>query len=174
MEIFKTTNLIVRHLNETDLGDFYELESDPDVFRYLDHSPYSSVDEVREELQQLIVRHESPGNDFWVWAGIRSEDHAFVGTGAIILNEEKDYEIGYRLMKKYWGRGYASELSHGLINYGFEKMHLNQLSAVACEKNVASIRLLHKCMSWDRQEFNPNFNDFDHFFAIDRDEWRKK
>jgi len=174
MEIFETNRLLIRNLLETDFDDFYGLESDSEVFIYLDHPPFTSIEEVHKELQNLMARYERMDNDFWVWACIRREDLSFVGTGAIILNEEGHYEIGYRLLKKYWGRGYAKELGAGLIRHGFEKMHLQQIKAVACEKNTASIRLLNHCMIRERIEFNPNFNDMDHFFVLDRMEWERR
>jgi RimJ/RimL family protein N-acetyltransferase len=53
--------------------------------------------------------------------------------------------VGYRLFKKHWGKGYASEACKRTIEYGFNDMNLARIVAHARKENSASLRVLEKC-----------------------------
>jgi RimJ/RimL family protein N-acetyltransferase len=54
-------------------------------------------------------------------------------------------DVGYRLPKKFWGQGFASEAALATIKVGFEKIGLQKIVAHARKENSASIRVLEKC-----------------------------
>jgi len=55
----------------------------------------------------------------------------------------KDYEIGFVLARKYWGKGYASEIGIAQIEYG-QGIGCERLLALVSPGNVASKSVLHK------------------------------
>jgi ribosomal-protein-alanine N-acetyltransferase len=60
--------------------------------------------------------------------------------------------LGYRLIQKYWGKGYASESAKAALDYGFSALHLNEIFAAAHVDNLASNRILTK-LGFQKQEF---------------------
>ena len=56
----------------------------------------------------------------------------------------KDYEIGFVLARKYWGKGYASEIGIAQIEYGMESAGCERLLALVSPGNTASRSVLHK------------------------------
>jgi RimJ/RimL family protein N-acetyltransferase len=53
-------------------------------------------------------------------------------------------EIGWRLAKEYWGRGYASEAAAASLRFAFEKLHLKQIVAFTVPLNRRSIRVMER------------------------------
>jgi [ribosomal protein S5]-alanine N-acetyltransferase len=56
-----------------------------------------------------------------------------------------EIEVGYRLLKEYWGHGYASEAARRRSPSDFGELGLDRIVAVALESNAASRRVLEKC-----------------------------
>lgn len=59
--------------------------------------------------------------------------------------ERNEIDLGYRFMKKAWGKGYATEAAYACIKYGFEKLNLNHIVGRAMPDNVGSLKVLEKC-----------------------------
>ena len=60
------------------------------------------------------------------------------------LADASDIELGYRLRKASWGKGYATEGSKALILKGFSELGTQRVVAVALAANVASVRVMEK------------------------------
>ena len=60
------------------------------------------------------------------------------------LYQENDIELGYRLQRKVWGKGYATEGSKALIRKGFLEWEIQQVASSALLANKASIRVMEK------------------------------
>ena len=156
--IFETENFKVRRLKLADFEAFHEMQGNSNVMRYVRARPMT-YEENKIELEQLINSYDSSTNDFWIFAVERKSDAAFIGTVALVktalhgessaddrlvLNiKENECEIGYRLLEKYWGRGYASEIAKGLINYA-RKLGFKRLTGCVAHENIASEKILKK------------------------------
>ncbi len=140
--IFETKRLQVRRLQITDLKSFYELESNPNVLQYATGEP-KNLKESEEDLLQLIKRYDNPDNDFWIYAIERKEDNVFVGTVALIKDEEGNDEIGYRFIERFWGNGYATEICEGLIDY-CKSIGMKKIIGCVVDVNVASAKILKR------------------------------
>jgi RimJ/RimL family protein N-acetyltransferase len=83
-------------------------------------------------------------------AVINKETNQFVGwSGLKFINEETNqhlnyYDVGYRFIKDYWGFGYATESAKAVIEYGFDKLSIKELFAIADFENVKSQHVLEK------------------------------
>ncbi len=140
--IFETKRLLVRKLKHSDLEAFYELESNPKVLQYATGEP-KNFEESKEDLEQLITRYDDPTNDFWIYAVENKQNEDFIGTVALIKDEEGNDEIGYRFIERYWGNGFASELCEGLIQY-CKSIGMKKLIGCVVDLNVASAKILQR------------------------------
>jgi RimJ/RimL family protein N-acetyltransferase len=71
-------------------------------------------------------------------------DKTVIGACGIMFHEEAP-ELGYWLGVPHWGKGYATEALHALIDYAFTKLGHDALQAGARVTNPASRRVLEKC-----------------------------
>ncbi|CAM1363193.1 Protein N-acetyltransferase, RimJ/RimL family [Tenacibaculum sediminilitoris] len=140
--IFETKNLLIRKLQVVDIETFYELESNPKVLQYATGKP-KNLEETKEDLEQLIARYTNKENDFWIYAIERKSNNEFVGTVALVKDEEGNDEIGYRFIERYWGNGFATELCEKLIQY-CKSIGMKKLIGCVVDENVASAKILER------------------------------
>ena len=140
--IYQTARLLIRKLKTSDINPFHEMQGNPNVMKYTDAKAKTYEEDIID-LQRVIDFYNKPNNDFWVWAVERKEDKAFIGTIALIKDEDNNDEIGYRFLEKYWNNGYAFEAMVGLINY-CKKIGLKEIVAEVIIKNKASEHIIKK------------------------------
>ena len=139
--IFETNRLLVRKLDPEDLTGFHEMQSNPNVMKFVDKNP-KSLKEHQLELENLISKYNENGNDFWIYAIDRKTDSIFIGTVAFV-KDDKDDEIGYRFIEDFWGKGYGLEICNGILQYA-KLIGKNKLIGYVVEENVASLKILEK------------------------------
>ncbi|HFA48211.1 MAG TPA: N-acetyltransferase [Bacteroidetes bacterium] len=162
--IFQTTRLKIRNLEYSDFPAFHEMQSNPKVMRYTTGRPLSEK-ENRESLGKCISSYAKPGNRFWVWAIEKKLDGAFVGTCAIVY----DNEIGYRFLEKYWGKGYGKEISDGLIKYALEEMKAKKIIAYVDVENIASVKILDRsALKFEKEYFNEKEKCTERFYKFEK------
>ena len=141
--IFETQRLIVRKLLLSDLQPFHEMQSNINVMQYV-RVKEMTFDENTKELAELIGKYAHIENDFWIYAIEKKLDHKFVGTCALIKDSNKEDEIGYRFLEKYWKLGYGLEICKGIINY-CSLVGMPKLIAYVADDNNASIKIVESC-----------------------------
>jgi RimJ/RimL family protein N-acetyltransferase len=163
--IFETDRLMIRPLTADDLDDFHDMQGNPNVMRHVGGQAMSQ-EENRHDLERVIDAYTKPDNTFWVWAVVRKSDHAFLGTCALILNEETENEIGFRFREKFWGHGHGGEVTEALIRYGLGSMHLESIVAYVDKENTASVKILEKYMDFDQEFYNEQEKCMDRKYII--------
>ena len=148
MEIFiETDRLILREIIEDDFMGFYELDSDPEVHKYLGNHPVTSIEQSKAVIQFIRQQYKKNGigrwaiidkasNNFIGWSGLKYEQHLRDGMAY--------YDLGYRLKRAYWGRGIATETAIESLKYGFSVFGLTEIYAAAHVENIASNKILQK------------------------------
>ena len=157
----ETENLILRHLKPSDLERMYELDSNPIVHKYLGNKPNTSKLQSEKDIAFNIQQHIDRG--IARWAAIEKSSGEFIGWSGLRLNNDLTfnnktnfYDVGYRFIPRYWGRGYATESSIVALDYFFNTMNKDLLVGVAEVKNIASNRVLEKIGLDFINEFNIN------------------
>lgn len=146
--IIETDRLILRELTEADADGMFELDGNPEVHRYLSTKPLSHIDQARDVIS--LVRQQYIDNGIGRWAAIEKASGNFIGWAGLKLvrttvNGHTDYyDIGYRLIPRYWNKGYATEATLATIGYAFNTLQLKELHASAHLDNHASNRILQK------------------------------
>lgn len=144
----ETERLIMRELLPEDAEDLFALDSDPEVHKYLGNKPVQSIEECRNIID--YVRKQYSDNGIGRWATVEKSSGNFIGwAGLKYFREEVNqhvnfYDVGYRLMKKYWGKGYATEAAIAAVVYGFNTLKANEIYAMIDSGNGASRRVLEK------------------------------
>ena len=74
-----------------------------------------------------------------------------IGLAMFLLNSKGQREIGYRFRTLYWGNGYGTETTNGIINYIFNQLNESLITADVNENNSASIKILEKFMNFEKE-----------------------
>lgn len=166
--LFQTSRLLVRQLSYKDFEPFHEMQSNFNVMQYASGKA-NTFEENQADLKKVIDHYQEKENGFWVWAIERTSDQEFIGTVAIIVDEKNEGEVGYRLLEKHWGNGYATKILNDLIDFGFEKMKLNAIHANVDVRNIASIKMLDKSvLEFVGEEWNEDFQSNDQLYRMEQ------
>ncbi|WP_264565213.1 GNAT family N-acetyltransferase [Flavobacterium sp. N3904] len=144
----ETNRLLLREFVATDDIGMFELDSDPEVHRFLGNKPVIHIDESRVYIKN--VQQQYHDNGIGRWAVILKETNEFLGWSGIkfikdsINNHQNFYEIGYRFIQKNWGKGYATEAGLAFVDYAFNQMKVDILYAYADVGNKSSRNILEK------------------------------
>lgn len=148
----ETPRLRLRAFTPADLDALYRLDSDPEVMRYV--IPPRTYAETEEYLQKILRQYEEAHGPVR-WNVEERETGRFVGViGIFRLEDDSDWEIGYRFFRDFWGKGYATEALREVIAYGLHDWKLPRLVAVANPENRASYRVMEKVgMRFEKMAF---------------------
>lgn len=144
MITLRTQRIILRPFDENDLQNLIDLDQDADVMRYLG-ARLTPTDELRERLPKLIER-QSRWLEYGTWAADLHSSGENLGwfTFKPLPQLGNEYEVGYRLKKKFWNLGLATEGARYLVDYGFTKLKLPKVVGVTHLENSASQHVLQK------------------------------
>lgn len=149
MKIFvETERLILRELVPEDEDGLFELDSDPAVHEFLGNKPITNREQAREAIQ--FIRQQYIDNGIGRWAIVEKKSNAFIGwTGLKLVKKRTNnhinyYDVGYRLIKRYWGQGFATESAEASLQYGFNTLNIPVIYAIADSANAGSQKVLEK------------------------------
>jgi ribosomal-protein-alanine N-acetyltransferase len=126
------------------LDDFHEYSVYPELYRYLEFSPFQSLKESEAYLQKLIDRSETPFAQYF-FIKLNKNDKIIGSFGMHSLDTyRKSVEIGYGISPYYWGQGYFSETLKLAMEYIFNDLCLHRVVARTAILNTASIKGLEK------------------------------
>ncbi len=139
-----TERLFIRPFTLDDAEEYLPLVSDPDVIRYTGEEPQTSVESVREILATRPLRDYAI-HGFGRMACIEKSSGRLIGfSGLKFLNELQEVDIGYRFLPAYWGKGYATESAHVLMQQGANEFGIDRIIGLVQPENKASSNVLLK------------------------------
>lgn len=173
MVFLKSNRLLFRSHESGDKSSFIEMQTNPDVRRYVGGKPWPREKaEYRFENQFL----GEPSKTYGLWASILREENAYIGycglnrkygpQGRIIKREAN---LAYYISKPYWGNGYATEASIAFVEHAFDRLNLEAIHADVEKGNDASEHILERLgFSFvDKKEIP---NRIFHFYRLSRNE----
>jgi RimJ/RimL family protein N-acetyltransferase len=140
----ETDRLRLRPFTENDLQVLIDLDTDPEVMKYVG-GVVTDMEILKGILKKVMDRYQVlKDRGTWV-AELKSTGEAI---GWFTLRPQPQFqdetEVGYRLKKKFWNQGYATEGTKMLVQYGFEKLKLNKIVAFTHLENQKSQNVLMK------------------------------
>lgn len=148
MHIFlETERLLLRRFTRDDVDNLFDLDSDPEVMRFLTGGPGTPRDEIERDYIPAYLSYYERFEGYGFWAVIEKATGDFLGWFHLRpqpgdpLNQP---ELGYRLRKAAWGKGYATEGSRALIHKGFTELGVRRVVASTYQDNLGSRRVMEK------------------------------
>jgi len=150
-----TDRLILRDITEADAELLFDLDSDPEVMRYIGPRPGPDLAAYRERARTVYVRwQEHPwhgirialdrfSRDFLGWVFIRPATESMIAP-ALGWTRPDEVEVGFRYRRSTWGRGLATEAAMPLVQCALADPATAAVVACAKAGNARSLRVLEK------------------------------
>ncbi len=142
--IFETPRLILRRITLEDAPSILQLNSNPEVLKYLHEPPLEDEDHARRIITDIILPQYSLYN-LGRWAMQLKTDGRFIGWCGLKWRPEiRETDLGYRLIRDHWGKGYASEAAQHTLDHGHNILKVKEITGRAHIENTASLAILQK------------------------------
>lgn len=193
-----TTRLRLVPLADEHLEHEAELDSDPEVMRYVALGPSSREDTEQAHRVRLEQARRMPGMGMWVgftgeqfvgWWLLRPRSHSPRGSGLPERGQpgrlgparqagDSDIELGYRLLRRFWRQGLAKEGSRELVRHAFDELAASRVYAETMVVNEASRATMIAIGLQYVRAFHPDrdpsrlgaeFGDVE--YAVTREQW---
>jgi ribosomal-protein-alanine N-acetyltransferase len=140
--MLETPRLKLQSLCTENAGDLFLLRSNKDVVRHVDKSTDKSIEDTIEFMDKIITGVQQ--QKWYYWGIISNEHKALVGTICLwMFNDTRtEAEIGFELHPSYQKKGYMTEATAEILEFGFNDLHLNCINAFTQIKNRPAINLL--------------------------------
>lgn len=143
--LFQSERLGFRCWQPNDLNKLHQIFSDPEVMKYFPSA--LTLQETSVFITRMVQEYENRGYCYYALDLLQNKE--CIGFIGLKLQEyEAEFnpsvDIGWRLDKKYHGRGLATEGASQCLAYAFSELGLKEIVAVAPEVNKPSINVMHK------------------------------
>lgn len=144
MIIQETDRLLLRHFHIFDNTAMEQIFCDEEVMRF---GPGAKPKEFVTDWIRVTLRNYVQWG-FGPWAVVEKASRETMGYCGLFyfpdINGKPETEIGYRLSRRFWKSGYATEAAIAVKDYGFNTLGLTRIIAMVDPGNVASVRVAEK------------------------------
>ena len=137
----QSTRTILRRFNLSDFKNMRMLESDAEIMKFTTYRVPQTLEQTQNRLI-LLIEKESSFAPLGVWAVEHKENNKFIGWFMLRATDLEFPELGFMLVKEFWGHGFAIEIAKALIEYAFNDLKLAGISAATDVNNVISEHIL--------------------------------
>ena len=141
----ETERLLLRRFRAGDEDAmFRNWLSDPEAAKFMRWQPYSSVEEERRFVEDLLCQYARP--DFYRWAVVPRDAGEPVGILSLFTASAQDLvcEPAYCIGRNWQGKGYAAEALRAVLGFAFREAGYNRAEAYHSLQNPASGRVMQK------------------------------
>lgn len=185
MQVFlETERLILRTFTLEDVDNLVDLDDAPEVMHFVNGGRPTPRDEIASAVLPRFLSYYRDGLRYGFWAAIEKSTGDFVGWFHFRPREgvsPDQPELGYRLRRSAWGKGYATEGSRALIHKGFAEQGVERVTAETMVVNARSRRVMEKCGLSLVRTFHQEWPDHiegdelgDVEYALTRSEWERQ
>jgi RimJ/RimL family protein N-acetyltransferase len=152
--ILETDRVRLVDFDQSDATFLEDLDSDPEVMKHLTGGRASTKEEIEATMGRVLALKEMFSPKFGVWLAFEKSSNEFMGWFLFRPDKKNptdldNIELGYRLKKKFWGQGFATEVSKAIVERGFKELNLKSIFAITLKANLGSQAVMKKVgMTW--------------------------
>jgi RimJ/RimL family protein N-acetyltransferase len=146
-EYLRTERLVLRRFTADDVDLLVELDSDPAVMHFVTGGEPTSRQEIVDDVLPAFLSYYDRFAGFGFWAALDAASGEFLGWFHLRPAPEDPpdvVELGYRLRRAAWGRGYATEGSRALIAKAFTDLGVRRVHAETMAVHDASRAVMER------------------------------
>ena len=143
--LFTSNRLGFRNWTLQDLPALSEINNDDEVMEFFPSKP--SERDTKDFIERMQEQFETKGFCYFAADNLQTKECiGFIGLSEqTYLSEPKSFvDIGWRLHKKYWNLGLATEGALACLDFGFNQLKLKEIYSVASELNKKSEHVMRK------------------------------
>jgi RimJ/RimL family protein N-acetyltransferase len=144
----ETERMVLRRFTPADADNLVELDSDPEVMHFITGGRPTSREEIENEILPAFLGYYERSAGYGFWAAIEKSTGRFLGWFHLRPPPDgghpEEPELGYRLGRSAWGRGYATEGARALIRKAFTELCARRVYAETMAVHTASRRVMEK------------------------------
>jgi len=142
--VLESSRLRLRPHRDDDLDALFEMQSDPRVMRYWSYPAWTERRQAEERLTEIYRQLRE--SDVYIWAiADRASDRMLGNTALFSINRGQALaEVGYSLMTKCQGQGFAQEAMRLTLGFVFDELGLERVEADIDPRNAPSCRLVER------------------------------
>jgi RimJ/RimL family protein N-acetyltransferase len=168
MLVGETPRLAIRPLVHNDAKAMEGIFCDPEVMRYSDNG-VQAPEFASIWIAKMLCCYPTWG--FGMWAVVEKETSKVIGYAGLSRYsgrcEPNEAEVGFRLARVHWGRGYATEAARAVCDHGLRGLLLPRIVAIVDPENLASLRVIKKIgMTFESEVTFQGYTHPDHLYAI--------
>ncbi|KAF5019379.1 hypothetical protein F66182_8609 [Fusarium sp. NRRL 66182] len=167
-------------------GDYiYQLDSDPEVMKYIGYGKPLSADDSAI-VHKLLLETASSGAGLGTWVAFAGDD--FIGWWVLAPSQSSDtppvvntkrVEFGLRILPRYWGKGYAKEGSNAIVKHALEDLGVDEVFGETMAVNQGSRAVMAKIGLRHVRTFHnkydnppPGIEEGEVEYCVTKDEWK--
>lgn len=166
--ILESERILLRPLSLNDAESIFKSwTSDPEVGKFMIWDTHKSVDDTIEWLKTEAENIDH--NNHYVWGFVLKETGELFGSGGIELKDElKCYELGYNIMRKYWGQGLTTEAGKAILDFAVNALEEKKFFCRHAVDNIGSKKVMTKLgFEYYGDSSYTSFNGEKHFLSKD-------
>ncbi|MBI5813880.1 MAG: GNAT family N-acetyltransferase [Meiothermus silvanus] len=168
MIVAQTDRLLLRHLHLLDAQALYGVFGDPEVMRFSEGG-VQSREWVTLWLRSQLEHYARWG--FGRYAVLERSRPEVIGYCGLAFHPDlggrPEVDLGYRLARRSWGHGYATEAARAVVAYAFDTLGLGRLVATIDPQNLASLRVAEKIgMRYEKDLMLEGYTHPDRLYVI--------
>jgi RimJ/RimL family protein N-acetyltransferase len=184
--VIHTERLLLVPLADRHLELEVELDSDPEVLRYISGRAHTRDEVVRSHAERMALGRKVPGLGYWIAFGADGDE--FVGLmmlppahGPDQPDDPSVADLGYRLLRRWWRQGLATEASRALLRHAFDVVGVRRVIAQTMAVNAASRGVMAAAGLRYVRTYHPAFDDplpgseqGEVEYEMTREDWRRE
>jgi RimJ/RimL family protein N-acetyltransferase len=173
-----TERLVLRRWRAEDVEPYAAMCADPEVMRWIGDGSTLGLDECRRAVERFELLWAQNGFGLFALEEKASAQLiGFVGLAIPTFLPEilPAIEIGWRLARHAWGKGFATEAARAALAFGFGRPELDRIVSIHQRGNIASGRIMQKLgMRLERDTVHPTWKRPIVVYDINRAQWKRQ
>ena len=143
MTVIETPRLTIRRLTLADAPFIFDLVNQPSWLKFIGDKGVNSLQDAEKYIQNIFGMYQKHGFGLYL-VEISSIGEAIGICGLVKRESLQDFDIGFALLPKFEGNGFAFESATAILQQAKTEFKLQRLVAICSPDNISSIKLIER------------------------------